>query len=230
MRTVTSMSFKSNKTRLCEDDVYDGRDYWFMAAQSNNISSGTSGMPLKQRANTIRPQVDEEEDISAQLADPDPESNWALEKIATNKLLQWLGNFIHRRCFRLIFLTPEEPVAWIRSVERELIADKWQTDRFLIPSNIIFLYMICRDVISSRVTTKQELREILMICLYVTYSYAGPEISYPAKYFRRGARNEDFWDKCLSVIGSLSGEMVRINNDPIFYAKTFASLKAKGGR
>ena len=55
------------------------------------------------------------------------------------------------------------------------------------------------------------------------------QISYPLKPFLVGGSRERFWDRCVDMIGRLSGPMLRINSDPRFFTDVFTELKAVGG-
>ncbi|XP_073539271.1 cyclin-dependent kinase 5 activator 1 [Phyllobates terribilis] len=149
---------------------------------------------------------------------------------STSELLRCLGEFLCRRCYKLKHLSPTEPVLWLRSVDRSLLLQGWQDQGFITPANVVFLYMLCRDVISSELNSEQELQASLLTCVYLSYSYMGNEISYPLKPFLVESSKEAFWDRCLSVIGLMSPKMLRINADPQYFTQIFADLKAEGGQ
>uniref|UniRef100_A0A8C5Q7L2 Cyclin-dependent kinase 5 activator 1 n=1 Tax=Leptobrachium leishanense TaxID=445787 RepID=A0A8C5Q7L2_9ANUR len=147
---------------------------------------------------------------------------------STSELLRCLGDFLCRRCYRLKHLSPTEPVLWLRSVDRALLLQGWQDQGFITPANVVFLYMLCRDVVSSDLASEQELKASLLTCVYLSYSYMGNEISYPLKPFLVENSKEDFWDRCLSVISLMSSKMLRINADPQYFTQIFADLKCEG--
>lgn len=147
---------------------------------------------------------------------------------STSELLKCLGEFLCRRCYKLKHLSPTDPVLWLRSVDRSLLLQGWQDQGFITPANVVFLYMLCRDVISSELASEQELQASLLTCVYLSYSYMGNEISYPLKPFLVESSKEAFWDRCLSVIGLMSPKMLRINADPQYFTQIFADLKAEG--
>ncbi|XP_059929777.1 cyclin-dependent kinase 5 activator 1-like [Gadus macrocephalus] len=144
---------------------------------------------------------------------------------STSELMRSLGEFLCRRCYRLKRLSPTDPVLWLRSVDRSLLLQGWQDQGFITPANVVFLYMLCRDVVSSEVASERELQASLLTCLYLSYSYMGNEISYPLKPFLVEAEKEAFWDRCLSIINLMSGKMLRINTDPHYFTQVFADLK-----
>ncbi|XP_018410692.1 PREDICTED: cyclin-dependent kinase 5 activator 1 [Nanorana parkeri] len=149
---------------------------------------------------------------------------------STSELLRCLGEFLCRRCYKLKHLSSTEPVLWLRSVDRSLLLQGWQDQGFITPANVVFLYMLCRDVISSELASEQELQASLLTCVYLSYSYMGNEISYPLKPFLVESSKEAFWDRCLSVIGLMSPKMLRINADPQYFTQIFADLKAEGSQ
>ncbi|KAJ7313492.1 hypothetical protein JRQ81_004911 [Phrynocephalus forsythii] len=144
---------------------------------------------------------------------------------STSELLRCLGEFLCRRCYRLKHLSPTDPVLWLRSVDRSLLLQGWQDQGFITPANVVFLYMLCRDVISCEVATDHELQAVLLTCLYLSYSYMGNEISYPLKPFLVESCKEAFWDRCLSIINLMSPKMLQINADPHYFTQVFADLK-----
>ncbi|KAL2101291.1 hypothetical protein ACEWY4_003052 [Coilia grayii] len=144
---------------------------------------------------------------------------------STSELLRSLGEFLCRRCYRLKRLSPADPVLWLRSVDRSLLLQGWQDQGFITPANVVFLYMLCRDVISAEVSSERELQASLLTCLYLSYSYMGNEISYPLKPFLVEAEKEAFWDRCLEIINRMSTKMLQLNSDPHYFTQVFADLK-----
>ncbi|MEQ2182454.1 hypothetical protein GOODEAATRI_022441 [Goodea atripinnis] len=108
---------------------------------------------------------------------------------------------------------------------KRIIVQGWQDQGFITPANVVFLYMLCRDVVSSELASERELQASLLTCLYLSYSYMGNEISYPLKPFLVEAEKEAFWDRCLEIINRMSGKMLQINTDPHFFTQVFADLK-----
>lgn len=83
-------------------------------------------------------------------------------------------------------------------------------------------------MVSEEIDSEQDLQAIVLTCLYLSYSYMGNEISYPLKPFLVEDNKEMFWDRCLVIINSLSGDMLRINAEPAFFTEVFTELKACG--
>ncbi|XP_061616527.1 cyclin-dependent kinase 5 activator 1 [Phyllopteryx taeniolatus] len=149
---------------------------------------------------------------------------------STSELLRCLGEFLCCRCYRLKHLSPSDPVLWLRAVDRSLLLQGWQDQAFVTPANVVFVYMLCREVVDGDlVASEHELQAILLTCLYLSYSYMGNEISYPLKPFLVEAGKEAFWDRCLAIINATSSKMLRINADPHFFTQVFAELKSEGG-
>ncbi|XP_075779121.1 cyclin-dependent kinase 5 activator 1-like [Pelodiscus sinensis] len=149
---------------------------------------------------------------------------------STSELLKCLGEFLGRRCYRLKHLSATEPILWLRSVDRSLLLQGWQDQAFITPANVVFVYLLCREVIDGdAVSSEHDLQAALLTCLYLSYSYMGNEISYPLKPFLVEAAKEAFWDRCLRIISTMSAKMLRINADPHYFTQVFADLKNEGG-
>ncbi|XP_007910256.1 cyclin-dependent kinase 5 activator 1-like [Callorhinchus milii] len=148
---------------------------------------------------------------------------------STSELLKCLGEFLCRRCYRLKHLLPTDVILWLRGVDRSLLLQGWQDQAFITPVNVVFVYLLCRDVIDGdRVASEHELQASLLTCLYLSYSYMGNEISYPLKPFLVESVKEAFWDRCLCIIHAMSAKMLRINADPHYFTQVFSDLKNEG--
>ncbi|XP_078234599.1 cyclin-dependent kinase 5 activator 1-like [Pogona vitticeps] len=148
---------------------------------------------------------------------------------STSELLKCLGEFLCRRCYRLKHLSPTEPILWLRSVDRSLLLQGWQDQAFVTPANVVFVYLLCREMIDGDgVANEHELQAALLTCLYLSYSYMGNEISYPLKPFLVEACKDAFWNRCLRIINTMSAKMLRINADPHYFTQVFADLKNEG--
>lgn len=105
----------------------------------------------------------------------------------------------------------------------------FQEVAFINPANVVFVYMLIRELVDGEaVRSCAELQAVVLTCLYLSYSYMGNEISYPLKPFLVEECKENFWNRCLSIIDSLSGSMLRINSEPAFFTEVFTELKAFG--
>uniref|UniRef100_A0A8C5RGX9 Cyclin-dependent kinase 5 activator n=1 Tax=Laticauda laticaudata TaxID=8630 RepID=A0A8C5RGX9_LATLA len=148
---------------------------------------------------------------------------------STSELLKCLGEFLCRRCYRLKHLSPTEPILWLRSVDRSLLLQGWQDQAFVTPANVVFVYLLCREMIDGDlVGNEHDLQAALLTCLYLSYSYMGNEISYPLKPFLVEASKDVFWNRCLHIIHAMSAQMLRINADPHYFTQVFADLKNEG--
>ncbi|KAF0306045.1 Cyclin-dependent kinase 5 activator 1 [Amphibalanus amphitrite] len=148
---------------------------------------------------------------------------------STSELLRCLGLFLQRRCPALADFQPGDAIMWLRAVDRNLLLQGWQDIAFINPANVVFVYLLLRETVSTEVGSQRELHAVVLTCLYLSYSYMGNEISYPLKPFLVDGKRERFWDRCVDMIGRLSGPMLRINADPRFFTDVFTELKAVGG-
>lgn len=122
---------------------------------------------------------------------------------------------------------------------------------FINPANVVFVYMLVRELVDGEETKESELQASVLTCLYLSYSYMGNEISYPLKPFLVEDSKDKFWDRwvfhilkfhqsrkqplpfpiifsCLLIVNRLSGNMLRINAEPGFFTEIFTELKACG--
>ncbi|KAK6628243.1 hypothetical protein RUM43_002055 [Polyplax serrata] len=99
---------------------------------------------------------------------------------------------------------------------------------FINPANVVFVYMLVRELVEGNEESEHELQVLVLTCLYLSYSYMGNEISYPLKPFLVEDSKEKFWDRCLNIVNRLSRNMLRINAEPGFFTEIFTELKACG--
>ncbi|ENN77729.1 cyclin-dependent kinase 5 activator 1 [Dendroctonus ponderosae] len=147
---------------------------------------------------------------------------------STSELLKCLGIFLHNRCYKLRDFQAGDAVMWLRTVDRSLLLQGWQDVAFINPANIVFVYMLVRDLVEDEVDSEQELQAVVLTCLYLSYSYMGNEISYPLKPFLVEDSKETFWDRCLFIVNRLSSNMLRINAEPTYFTEMFSELKTFG--
>lgn len=145
---------------------------------------------------------------------------------STTELLRCFGEFLYTRCSRLKCFEPDHATVWMRSVDRSLLLQGWQEIAFINPANVVFVYMLTRDLVGENTRYERDLQVIVLTCLYLAYSYMGNEISYPLKPFLVEDNKEAFWDRCLYIINNLSSNMLKINKDPNFFTEVFTELKA----
>ncbi|XP_066588235.1 cyclin-dependent kinase 5 activator 1 [Prorops nasuta] len=147
---------------------------------------------------------------------------------STSELLKCLGVFLHRKCTRLRDFQAGDAVMWLRNVDRNLLLQGWQDVAFINPANVVFVYMLVRELVDGDEGSERELQATVLTCLYLSYSYMGNEISYPLKPFLVEDSKDKFWDRCLLIVNRLSSEMLRINSEPGFFTEIFTELKACG--
>ncbi|XP_013387721.1 cyclin-dependent kinase 5 activator 1 [Lingula anatina] len=144
---------------------------------------------------------------------------------STSELLKCLGEYLAQRCYRVKRLEPSDAVMWLRGVDRALLLQGWQDIGFINPANVVFVFMLVRELVTSDMTSEHELQAVTLTCLYLSYSYMGNEISYPLKPFLIEDNRDRFWDRCLLVVNKLSSNMLRINSDPGYFTEIFTELK-----
>lgn len=210
-------SYQNNVTHLNSENLKKSLSPSNLSSFTQDSKDSTTKDPVSSASKSVQQQVHSS-------------PKRVVVQASTSELLRCLGEFLCRRCYKLKHLSPTEPVLWLRSVDRSLLLQGWQDQGFITPANVVFLYMLCRDVISSELNSEQELQASLLTCVYLSYSYMGNEISYPLKPFLVESSKEAFWDRCLSVIGLMSPKMLRINADPQYFTQIFADLKAEGGQ
>lgn len=149
---------------------------------------------------------------------------------STSELLECLGHFVCQRCHRLTELEPSDVPSWFRGVDRALIMQGWQDISFIMPSSVVFVYMLCREMLHETINSVFEVQCIVLTCLYMSYSYMGNEISYPLRPFLIEPERYAFWGRCCRIMNKLSGKMLRINNDAQFFTTVFRDLKAYSPR
>lgn len=66
---------------------------------------------------------------------------------------------------------------------------------FINPANVVFVYMLVRELVSGEEVKESELQAVVLTCLYLSYSYMGNEISYPLKPFLVEDSKDKFWDR-----------------------------------
>ncbi|XP_039443247.1 putative uncharacterized protein DDB_G0286901 [Culex pipiens pallens] len=147
---------------------------------------------------------------------------------STSELLKCLGMFLHDRCRKLRDFQAGDAVMWLRAVDRSLLLQGWQDVAFINPANVVFVYMLVRELVDGEETKEAELQAAVLTCLYLSYSYMGNEISYPLKPFLVEDSKDKFWDRCLLIVNRLSSNMLRINAEPGFFTEIFTELKACG--
>ena len=148
---------------------------------------------------------------------------------STSELLKCLGEFLCQKCHHLHGLEPGDAVLWLRTVDRSLLLQGWQDIAFINPANVVFVYMLVRELVDSELKQERQLQAVVLTCLYLSYSYMGNEISYPLKPFLIEDDRSRFWDRCLYIINHFSSNMLKINKDPSYFTEIFTELKSFNG-
>jgi len=109
------------------------------------------------------------------------------------------------------------------------ILQGWQDVAFINPANLVFVYMLIRDMVKDKQTAKiesvDELQSVVLTCLYISYSYMGNEISYPLKPFLLEQNREAFWDRCVHIVNRMSKQMLQLNSNSQFFTEVFSELR-----
>jgi len=92
-----------------------------------------------------------------------------------------LTEFLRHRCRHLHHADLPLAAVWLTYVDRQLIGRSWQVLPFVGPSSLVFVYMLARQAVRTDIANVDDLRTVLLACLYVAYAYIGSEISYPVK-------------------------------------------------
>ena len=142
-------------------------------------------------------------------------------------LLQNFGIFVQKKCSHIPNAPSATEVAmWVRCADRALHLNGWTINSFLLESHIVFSYMLVANALESfNVRTLVDVKELVLMCLYISYTYNANEISYPLRPFLVKSNAPAFWDKCLEISLNSSGMMLRLNRDNKYYADTLASLR-----
>lgn len=209
-------------------DDFGSRNYTvYSALQRRAPSSLESSEPR------VAPPLPPKPSIKQLIPSPKPlraqiQSGKTVIQASTSELLRCLGEFLVKTCLRLKDFQGGDAVLWLRSVDRSLLLQGWQDIAFINPANVVFLYMLLRELILDEhsVSSERDLQALVLTCLYLSYSYMGNEISYPLKPFLIEGENRDrFWDRCLLIIDKLSSKMLKINSEPSFFTQIFTELK-----
>jgi len=150
------------------------------------------------------------------------EKRWTLTDLLNN-----FGIFVQKKCSHLLNSpSPTEVAMWVRCADRALHLNGWTINSFLLESHVVFTYMLVAYAFENyNVRSLVDAKELVLMCLYVSYTYNANEISYPLRPFLVKPDRAAFWDKCLDISLNASGMMLRLNRDSKYYADTLASLK-----
>ena len=114
-----------------------------------------------------------------------PEKRWTL-----TELLHCLGTFVQHECKGLVSRpTAPEVAMWIRCTDKALQLNGWTINSFLLESHVVFTFMLLQKAFDRfSVRTLTDAKELVLMCLYISYTYNANEISYPSPTIPRQAR------------------------------------------
>lgn len=163
------------------------------------------------------------EAVPAVLPHSPAEKRWSL-----TDLLHCLGTYVQDQCSELHTApTPSEIAMWVRCADRALQLNGWTVNSFLMESHVVFTYLLLTQAFQ-RFTFKTlvDVKEMVLMCLYISYTYNANEISYPLRPFLVKQDKSAFWDKCTSLSLGASTHMLKLNREGTFYADVLATLKS----
>lgn len=135
-----------------------------------------------------------------------------------------LGHYIHQTSDHLS--GPTDVVQWIRIADRALQLNGWTLNSFICESHVVFTYsLMCRALEMFNCKNALDVKQLFFMCLYISYTYNANEISYPLKPFLVYKDRLAFWDNCVSLSMSMTGEMLRLNQDHVHYCKILRELR-----
>ncbi|ESO97041.1 hypothetical protein LOTGIDRAFT_143561 [Lottia gigantea] len=182
-----------------------------------NLKSTSVEEPKSQIINTIK---------TAKKSEKCASPKRTVIQASTSELLKCLGEYLKRKCKKIRHLEGSDVILWMRTVDRSLLLQGWQDIAFINPANVVFVYLLIRDMVSGDIVNETELQATVLTCLYLSYSYMGNEISYPLKPFLVEEDKDRFWDRTIVIVNKLSPSMLRINRDPSFFTEVFSELKS----
>ncbi|XP_046868481.1 cyclin-dependent kinase 5 activator 1 isoform X2 [Drosophila willistoni] len=159
----------------------------------NNTNSLSNKLIQKQPLALTLPQQLQSSSIQIKNTNQIPRKT--VIQASTSELLKCLGIFLQYKCQRLNNFDAGDVVMWLRAVDRSLLLQGWQDVAFINPANVVFVYMLVRELVDGEETKESDLQASVLTCLYLSYSYMGNEISYPLKPFLVEDSKEKFWDR-----------------------------------
>jgi len=93
------------------------------------------------------------------------------KKWTLTDLLQNFGLFVQKQCSHLHHAPSSSEVAmWVRCADRALQLNGWTINSFLLESHIVFTYMLVANAFEKYdVRTLADAKELVLLCLYVSY-------------------------------------------------------------
>ena len=154
----------------------------------------------------------------------------AEKKWTMHDLLHCIGVFVRRQTQdQPAKPSPHDVASWIACADKALQLNGWTINCFLLESHIVFTYMLLQRAFSRfPMRTMADVKELVLMCLYISYTYNANEISYPLRPFLVKQDRVAFWGKCTDLSLSSSSEMLRLNKDSSYYSAMLTSLKSVG--
>lgn len=96
-------------------------------------------------------------------------------------------------------------------------------------ANIVFIFMLLKESLKSwpENGTFPILRIQIMQCLFLSYSYAGSEISYPVRPFLGDIDKNEFFDGCVKMCNDHSEKMLNVMQNTAVYDTYLRELMQK---
>ena len=165
------------------------------------------------------------------FAETKPESATIMvkeKKFTLADLLHSLGTYVHLQCRNLVSRpTAAEVSMWVRVADKALQLNGWTINSFLLESHVVFTYMLVQQAFErSHIETVTDAKELVLMCLYISYTYNANEISYPLRPFLVKQNRVAFWSKCTELSLSCSSQMLKLNKSRRYYLETLSSLKS----
>ena len=144
--------------------------------------------------------------------------------------LQCLGAYVRLHCADVPMKPSVHDIAsWVNCSDKALKLNGWTVNCFLLESHVVFTFMLLERALSKYTCrTLADIKELVLMCLYISYTYNANEISYPLRPFLVKQDRASFWSKCIELSLSSSSDMLRLNQDNDFYALKRSTLKSVG--
>ena len=142
-------------------------------------------------------------------------------------LLKAFGRFVVKLCAGMCLKpTAPEVAKWVIAMDKSLQDCRWTNKNFVCESHIVFLFMLMEIYAQEKsFLTIRDVRETVHVCLFISYTYNANEISYPARPFLSlGQDRNKFFQECVGLGLSASGDMLEINQDQDVYRRHLARL------
>ncbi|VDO39472.1 unnamed protein product [Haemonchus placei] len=194
--------------------------------RANTTVAGTISRKLISNGTVKHSESSDEKKPSKTPLDINSTRRRTVIQASTSELLRGLGQFIAQNSHIAAF-EPAHLVMWLRTVDRALLLQGWQDVAFINPANLVFVFLIIREVIPDEesIHTVDDLHAWVLTCLYISYSYMGNEISYPLKPFLIELDRDKFWERCVMIVTNHSEDMLRLNSSSAFFTEVFSELK-----